>query len=254
MVRLLRAVLFDLGDTLVHLDRPWDEVFHADLEALYSYLAKMGFRLDFQSFAETFIRVFDDASAKADLYKIEIPMEDIMAKVFRKSRLEVLGIDLIQNAMTEFFRPEIEAWQPYPDTIETLTALKAEGFKMGLISNAKSDYAVRAILQRLDLQKFFEVVVTSAQLRIRKPRPDIFNRALIVLETKPPEAVFVGDSLEADIMGARSLGMKSIRVHQRPIEGSKLIDPGADVTSLTEALNQITTWNNGSMRTVEKRT
>jgi putative hydrolase of the HAD superfamily len=235
------------------LDRPWDEIFHANLEATYNYLTKLGLRLDFERFAETFMHVFEDASSRADLYKIEIPMQDIIAKVLRKSRLEVLGVDLIQNAVTEFYRPEIEAWQVYPDTIETLTALRAEGFKMGLISNAKSDYAVHAILQRRDLQKFFDVVVTSAQLRIRKPRPDIFNRALTALETKPPEAVYVGDSLEADIMGARSLGMKSIHVHRQPVEGSNLNDPGANVGSLTEALNQITAWNNDSVRTVEKQ-
>jgi len=252
VVWLLQAVLLDLGDTLIHLDRPWDEVLHANLEAIYNYLTKLGLRLDFEKFAETFMRVFEDASAKADLYKIEIPMQDILAKVLRKSRLEVLGVDLIQNAMTEFYRPEIEAWQLYPDSINTLTALRAERFKMGLISNAKSDWAVHAILQRLDIQKFFDVVVTSAQLRIRKPRPDIFNRALTALKTKPPEAVFVGDSLEADIIGARSLGMKSIHVCRRPVEGPKPVGSGADVSSLTEALKQITAWNNGSMRTVEK--
>lgn len=252
VVRLLRAVLLDLGDTLVHLGRPWEEVFHDNLEAIYNYLTKLGLRLDFERFAETFMRVYEDASSKADLYKIEVPMQDIIAKVLRKSKLEVLGVDLIQNAMTEFYRPEIEAWQVYPDTIRTLTALRAEGFKMGLISNAKSDYAVHAILQKLDLRKFLDVVVTSAQLRIRKPRPDIFNRALTALETKPPEAVFVGDSLEADIMGARSLGMKSIHVCRRPVEGPNLVCSGADVSSLTEAFNQITAWNNGSMRALEK--
>lgn len=251
MVWLLRAVLLDLGDTLVHLDRPWNEVFNANLEAMYNYLRNLGLGVDFERFAETFIHVFEDASAKADLYKIEIPMQDIIAKVLRKSRLEVLGIDLIQAAMMEFFRPEIEAWQLYPDTIETLTTLRAEGFKMGLISNAKSDWAVHAILQRHDLQKFFGVIITSAQLRIRKPRPDIFNRALTALEIKPPEAVFVGDSLEADIVGAKNLGMRSIHVRRKPAEGPNFVSAGADVDSLSEALNQITAWNNGSMRTVE---
>ncbi len=251
---MLRAVLLDLGDTLVHLDRPWDEVFHANLQAIYNYLTKLGLRLDSERFAETFMRIFEDAASKADTYKIEIPMQEIIEKVLRKSKLEVLGVDLIQNAMTEFYRPELEAWQVYPDTVETLTALKNDGFKMGLISNAKSDWAVHAILQRCDIQKYFDVVVTSAQLRIRKPRPDIFNRALTALDTKPAEAVFVGDSLEADILGARSLGIKSIHVRRKPLESASLAGSWTDVDSLTEAYNQISMWNNGSMRTVEKKT
>ncbi len=254
MVWLLRTVLLDLGDTLVHLDRPWDEVFHANLEAIYNYLSKLGLQLGHERFTQTFVKVFEEAAYKADLYKIEIPMQEIIEKVLRKSKLEILGVDLIQSATTEFYGPEVEAWQVYPDTIKTLTALKNEGFKMGLVSNAKSDWAVHAILQRRDIQKYFDVVLTSALLRIRKPRADIFNRALTALETKPAEAVFVGDSLEADILGARSLGIKSIHVRRNPREEANLSGSWTDVDSLTEAYDQILTWNNGSLRTVEKQT
>ncbi len=254
MVWLLRAVLLDLGDTLVHLDRPWDEVFQANLEAIYNYLSKLELQLDHERFMETFMKIFEDAAYKADLYKIEIPMQEIIEKVLRKSKLEVLGVDLIQNATMEFYGPEVEAWQVYPDTIKTLTALKNDGFKMGLVSNAKSDWAVHAILQRRDIEKFFDVVVTSAQLRIRKPRADIFNKALTTLEIKPTEAVFVGDSLEADILGARSFGIKSVHVRRKPAENGSLAGSWADVDSLSEAYNQISAWNNGSMRTVGKQT
>ena len=246
MVSLLQAVLLDLGDTLVHLNRPWDDVFHANLEALYDYLTKLGLRLDFKSFAETFMRIFEDASTKADVYKIEIPMEDIIEKVLRKSRLEELGVDLTRNAMMEFYMPEVEAWQLYPDTIESLTALRSEGFKMGLLSNAKSDWAVRAILEKNGLNKLFDDIVTSAVMRIRKPRPEIFTRALTDLDVKPSEAVFVGDSLEADISGARNVGMRSIHLLRRPIDSTHSPGPEATVSSLTQAKNQITAWKNES--------
>lgn len=253
MVWLLRAVLLDLGDTLVHLDRPWEEVFHANLEAIYNYLTKLGLRLDHDRFTETFIGTFHDAASTADTYRIEIPMQEIIEKTLRKSKLEVLGVDLIQNAMAEFYGPEIKAWQVYPDTIDTLTALKNDGFGMGLISNAKSDWAVHAILQKHDLEKFFDVVVTSAQLRIRKPRPDIFTKALAALEAKPPETVFVGDSLEADVLGARSVGINSIHVRRRPSESARMKGSWADVDSLSQAYKQISDWNNGSVQGTEKK-
>ncbi len=253
MVWLLRAVLLDLGDTLVHLDRPWDDVFHADLEAVYDYLMKMGLQLDHDRFTETFVRIFEDAASKADTYKIEIPMQEIIEKVFRKSKLEVLGVDMIQNAMREFYKPEVESWQVYPDTVETLKALKDDGFRMGLISNAKSDWAVHAILQRRDIEKFFDVVLTSALLRIRKPRPDIFKRALVALAAQPAETVFVGDSLVADILGARSLGIKSIHLRRGPAEASRLAGSWTDVDNLSQAYKQISAWNNGSMQTAEKK-
>lgn len=243
---MLDAVLLDLGDTLVHLSRPWDDVFHDNLRALFNYLTTLGLRLDSERFAKTFVTAFEDASAKADVYKIEIPMEDIIAKALRKSKLEVLGQDLIRNATMEFYRHEVDAWQLYPDTVETLATLKGRGFKLGLVSNAKSDWAVQAILEKNDLKRFLDVVVTSAAMRIRKPRPAIFTRALTELNARPSESVFVGDSLEADVAGARNVGMLSIHVPRRPAESTCPSAPEATVTSLTEAMIQIDAWNNGS--------
>ncbi len=244
---VLQAVLLDLGDTLVHMSRPWDDVFHANLEALHNYLIKLGFRLDFQQFADTFIRIFEDAAAKADVYKIEIPMSEIIAKALRKSRLEILGVDLIRNAEIEFFRPEVEAWQLYPDTVETLVALRDDGFRMGLISNAKSDWAVRAIIEKNDIEKYFGTIVTSASIRIRKPRPEIFARALNDLGVKPSETVVVGDSVDADISGARNIGMRSIHVLRIPADAAHQASPETTVTSLIEAANKISAWKNGSL-------
>jgi len=68
---MLRAVLFDLGETLVHLDRPWDDIFRANLCSLHSYLDKEGLSSSFETFARVFTSVFEQASAMADFYKIE---------------------------------------------------------------------------------------------------------------------------------------------------------------------------------------
>lgn len=248
MVPLLNAVLLDLGDTLVHMSRPWDDVFHDNVKSLHNYLTKLGFQLDFQQFAETFVRIFEAASSRAGLYKVEIPMTEIIAKTLRKSKLEVLGLDLIRNAEIEFFAPEIEAWQLYPDTVETLSSLRNEGLKMGLISNAKSDWAVRAILEKDDIEKYFSSVVTSASLRIRKPRPEIFTRTLNDLAVRASEAVFIGDSFDADIIGARNVGMRSIHVLRKPLDAMPHADPEATVVNLTEAANQIGAWKKESLK------
>jgi HAD superfamily hydrolase (TIGR01662 family) len=242
VISLLNAVLLDLGDTLVHMSRPWGDVFNDNLVSLHNYLAKLGFQLDYQQFAETFVRIFDDASSRADLYKVEIPMSEIIGKTLRKSRLEILGLDLIRNAEIEFFAPEVEAWRLYPDAVETLESFRDEGFKMGLISNTKSDYAVRAILEKNDIEKYFSSVVTSASLRIRKPRPEIFARTLNDMAVIPSEAIFIGDSLDADISGARNIGMRAIHVERKPPEAGHQASGGATVASLTEAVRQVDAW------------
>ena len=230
----------------MHLDRPWDDVFNTNLQSLYTYLSKLGLKFDYDKFSERFIRIFDEASAKADTYKIEIPMEEIVSKVMKKSGLQFLGVDLATSAMIEFYRPEVEEWQVYPDTIETLSRLRDEGFEMGLISNSKSDWLIRSILQRRDLEKFFQVIITSAAMKIRKPRPEIFTEALKTLKVKPPESVFVGDSIQADVSGAKYLGMRSIHVLRRPITTTHPTKPDATVTNLSEVPQLIATWNNGT--------
>lgn len=103
-----------------------------------------------------------------------------------------------------------------------------------------------AILDKHDLRKFFKVIVTSAALRKRKPRPDPFTEALTGLGVKPSETVFVGDSLQADILGAKTVGIRSIHVLRKPVEHPLLVVPEATVNSLSEAIEQITSWNSVS--------
>ena len=240
---MISAVLIDLGDTLVHLSRPWDDVFQDNLDSIYDCLKKAGLKPDFQTFAEQFIREFERASATSQLYKVEIPMQDIVSRVLHKFKFTDLDGTLVPKAIMEFYKPEIAAWELYPDTTETLVALKNNGLKMGLISNAKSDWAVRAILEKHDLSKFFEVILTSAALRIRKPRLDVFWSALTALNAKASATVCIGDSLEADVIGAKIAGIRTIHILRKPADDSHFPVPDVTVTSLTEALNQITVWN-----------
>jgi putative hydrolase of the HAD superfamily len=245
---LVRAVFLDLGETLVHLDRPWEDVFNSNLQSLCSYLSGLGLRLDFNKFSETLVRMYNDVSYRSDVYKIEVPMQEIISKVLRKTGLQVLGIDLPTSAMMEFYRPEVESWKLYPDTIETLTELSEEGYSMGVVSNAKSDWAVRAIVERCDIAKFVDAIVSSAAVKIRKPRAEIFIEAMNELNVKPRESVFVGDSIHADIAGAKSLGIRSIHVLRKPIEPDYPTVPDATVTNLSEAPEIIEKWKNTPAR------
>jgi len=244
----VRAVLIDVGDTLVHLDRSWDDVFRTNLASLDNYLVSLGLNIDVEKFNERLVRIFNDASYQSDLFKVEIPMEEIISKSLRKSGLQVLGVDLPTTATMEFYRPEIEDWQLYSDAVETLTKLRQDGYVMGVISNTKSDWAVRAILERRGLEGFFKTIVTSAAVKIRKPRSEIFTRALHDLDVNPSDAVFIGDSIEADVDGAKSMGMYSIHVLRKPPESVALSRPDATVMNLSETPEIIAQWNNGSRK------
>ena len=246
MGSLLRAVLWDLGETLVHLDEPWSDVLQENVRALHTYLSTLGLQFDFDQFATRFLKIFDEASANADTFKIEIPMQEILTKVMKKSGLQFLGLDLPTTAMMEFYRPEVERWQLFPDTLDTLTKLRDEGFVLGVVSNAKSDWLVRSIIQRRELNTYFPVIVSSAAVKIRKPRSEIFTEALKSLNVKAVESAFIGDSISADVSGANRMGMHSIHVLRKPITATHPARPDATVAQLAEIPKILEQWNNNS--------
>jgi 2-haloalkanoic acid dehalogenase type II len=212
----IRAVLIDLGDTLVHLNRPWEDVFEANVRSFYEYMRVAAVKADFDKFSAAFVRAFEDASSKSDLYKIEIPMQEIISRVMGKFGVRNPYQGFLQGAMEAYYRPELQTWEAFPDAIEALNNLEKSGYALGLISNAKSDWAVHAIMRKNEIEKFFKVIVTSAALRIRKPRPEIFIKTLDALGVRPREATFVGDSLDADVIGARNVGMHVIYLRRKP--------------------------------------
>lgn len=243
---MIRAVLVDFGDTLVHLSRPWNDVFLDNLKSLHEFLKREGVNPDFDEFAKLFIREYEGASAISHFYKVEVPIQNTISRVFRKIKLKDPRANLVQSAIEEFYRPEIEAWQPYPDAMEVLAGFRKMGLKNGLISNAKSDWAVKAILEKHDLSKFFEAIVTSAAMLKRKPRFDIFMQALTTLGVKSSETIFIGDSLQADVLGAKTARMRSIYVCRKPVTEDCRVAPDVTVSSLTQALEKIISWKNSA--------
>jgi putative hydrolase of the HAD superfamily len=80
----------------------------------------------------------------------------------------------------------------------------------------------------------------------RKPRFDIFMQALTTLGVKSSETIFIGDSLEADVLGAKSAGMRSIYVCRKPVTDACSVAPDVTVSSLTQALEKINSWKNSA--------
>ena len=98
------------------------------------------------------------------------------------------------------------------DYVPALLARLKKKYKLGLISNFAYAPGPWKILQRFNLTEYFDAVMVSAELGLRKPHPKIFEEALKKLRVKAGEAVFVGDSLKADINGAKKTGFKTVLV------------------------------------------
>ncbi len=241
MTALLKAVLFDLGDTLIGNEKPWAEIRSDGLKSSYAFLREKGSKLDFRTFKAELTSRIDEAELMRQKQLIEIPIEDI----FQNTLLalgEAKASTLVPSIVERYFQPEFNAWRLYDDVSETLTELRAKGLELGLVSNTWSDWAVRMMLRNFGIDKWFDVAVTSAQLRIRKPRPEIFLAALDALKARPTEAAMVGNSLVDDMDGAKNLGMRAIHVERDAVAPHDNVDPDATVQQIRQVLPIIEEW------------
>jgi HAD superfamily hydrolase (TIGR01509 family) len=99
---------------------------------------------------------------------------------------------------------------PYLGVEEVLQALKSRQ-RLGIITDGEP-HMQRAKVTALGLAACFDVIVYAGELSRAKPDPEVFQRALQALEVRPEASVFVGDHPVRDILGARRVGMRALRV------------------------------------------
>ncbi len=97
----------------------------------------------------------------------------------------------------------------FPNTIEILTELKKEGYRLHIITNGFKE--VQYIkLTNCGLIDFFEVIVCSEEVGKNKPNPEVFQHAMKLANAEAYKSVMIGDDLKVDILGASNVGMHTI--------------------------------------------
>jgi putative hydrolase of the HAD superfamily len=218
---MLRAVTFDLWETLIH-DVPDDEPRRrgrrlADIAAV---LRRAGIDPDPAAFEnahrEVWIRMDSHWKAGRDLSTLE------QTRLF----LEIAFGGPLDGRLPG---PALdEAAERYGDTLlhfpprpadgapEALAHARDRGFRTALICNTgrTPGRVLRVILGRLGLLDRFDALCFSDELGICKPDPDIFRRALDPLGVRPDEALHVGDRPDLDLEGARAAGLRSVHLRR----------------------------------------
>ena len=132
---------------------------------------------------------------------------------------------------------------PYPGVVETLELLARSGHRMAVCTN-KPEAATKAILEALDLARFFQAVAGGDSLPTRKPDAGHLLGALAMMGAEPGRAVMIGDS-QADVAVARNAGVPAIAVsygyRRQPVEelgADIVIDRFADIPAALAKLSQ----------------
>lgn len=201
---MIGAVLFDWGDTLMQWD-PDPGLLEAGHRA---GLAAIG-REDV-SISEHFFEHYEP------LLFVPGAVEELEYPGLVRRLLGDFGISVSDAELDAFLEAEHAAWTPArklgATTHALLEALRRRGLRLGLVSNAfdpprllHRDLADAGVAERIDAAVF------SSETGRRKPHPEIFERALEVLDVEPEDAVFVGDRLYEDVRGAGELGMATVQ-------------------------------------------
>jgi HAD superfamily hydrolase (TIGR01549 family) len=215
MMLAFDAVLFDLGGTLIYFDGDWNEILPQADVALLRVLQSAGLELDEQSFLTDFRRHLELYYRERETEFIEHTTLYVLRTLLDERGFSQVPEPTLRLALDAMYAVTQTRWKVEPDAVPMLAELKDQGYRLGLISNAGDDDDVQVLVDQAQLRPYFDTIVTSAALGIRKPNPRIFHEVLAPWGIPPARAAMVGDTLGADVLGAQNAGIFSIWITRR---------------------------------------
>ncbi len=204
---MINTVFFDFGGTLFHEKRkiPSDET----LRSGYDALKEKGLQVPFQVFRDIFEGPYRERSKKLASKGLDINIRQFSREIMPK-----LGLELSDEVVDAFiwgrFQPHSINDEMFEDVLPTLKELKPK-YKVGLISNAQP-HGIRYYLDKTGIVTYFDEVIISGAVGIKKPNPKIFELAADSICSEPWECMMIGDSPSADARGSESIGMTGVVV------------------------------------------
>ena len=217
------AVLLDAMGTLVELQPPAPRLRRllaaaghdvSEERAAAGFLAEIGYYLEHHL----------DGRDRAGL-------DDLRDRCARELK-EALALPELDHATARRAMLDALEFQPFPDVEPALRDLRERGLRLIVASNW--DCSLPDWLGATGLLELVDAVVSSADAGGAKPGPEVFVRALELVGAAPSEALHVGDSLENDVEGARSLGVRAVLLQRQgePPPGVEAVRSLREVASL----------------------
>jgi putative hydrolase of the HAD superfamily len=217
---MVRGILFDLGNTVVLFPALGVETEEMSLErksmleslvrTMYDSLKVGGLQVAWSSFFEAYNAVRSEQLARQKQTLKEYDMKERLAKVLGSLDFNAsASSEIIRRALDSYFEDYVRKVDMEKEIIPTLKSLLPR-YRLGIVTNFAYPPAIYAILRKFSLEKIFDPIVISGEVGWIKPSPIIFKVALSRLRLSADQVVFVGDDPEADIKGAKNVGMKTV--------------------------------------------
>ncbi|GAB2723973.1 HAD family hydrolase [Paenibacillus thermoaerophilus] len=254
---MIKAVLFDLDDTLL-----WDErSVKESLEATCRYAAELtgvdperleeSLRREARALYESYetfpftkmigINPFEGLWGNFSQGELDgfVKLRELAPKYRAESwtrALLALGVDKpdLGCELGERFASERRN-RPivYEETFEVLDRLKGN-YSLLLLTNGSPDLQQEKLDMVPELIPYFDHIVISGQFGEGKPSANLFKHAVRLLGIEPHEGVMIGDKLTTDILGANGIGMPSVWINRHGVERTDEIVPAYEISSLRE--------------------
>ena len=236
---LIRAIIFDLGNTLMYPVAPdlWPEVIKCGNQALMDYLCERDILTDCDNFMLEFNQRLHQYYDARDKHMIETSTFLVLKELLAEKGYTDVPDSIIRDSLDAHYAVTQKNWQLEDDAIDCLKTLQEQNYNLALLSNAGDHRDVVQLAEKFELTPYFEFILTSAGCGYRKPHPAIFQLALDKINAKAEEVAMVGDTLNADVLGANQAGIYSIWITRRtetPKDDTLTIFPNAIIKSLGE--------------------
>ena len=250
----IKAVLFDLGETLVNFGKVnTTELFREGARLSYDFLKSLGQPVgNFKYYCWRNL-----INLRIRHWLSNITRNDFNSLVLLRGIGTKKGIKLDRKQWQHFawlwYEPLSKVAQAESDIIETLTALKESGIKLGIVSNTfVTSSSLEKHLEQIGLLDFFPVRVYSYEFAFRKPDVRIFKAAAEKIGEKLENILFVGDRIETDIKPAMKAGMQAVLKKAYTNAGKKIPKGVWKINGLSELPSLINKINAESKQTTNQ--
>ena len=203
----VRAVFLDVGHTLMRPDPTWEDVYaraFADYGVTVEMVAlQVALRSVYQHGGYGFEGQYEPSAEQS--FRRLVEMDQI---AFDQLEIDPLPDEFFEHLARLFLDPA--TWHVYPEVPAVLQGLRERGLVVGAVSNWA--WQLPELLEGLGLGAQMDFVAASARIGYDKPHPGIFTWALERAGVPADEVVHVGDHLDADVAGARAVGIEGVLI------------------------------------------
>jgi putative hydrolase of the HAD superfamily len=235
---LPEVIFFDVGDTLIRAHPSWAGVYREGL---------LEFGIDIAE--KDLERALLDETKAGAWWLNEEPFEPTEENSYARIKRFDLAVlarvgypDIDEEAIRriEGAFSKRSAWYVFPEVMPALQSIAAAGVRMGVISNWV--WGGTELIHDLELARHFEVLTLSARVGFQKPHRGIFQHALTAMHVDPSHTMHVGDSYNADVKGARGMGIEPVLIDRSGGDAARARDDNEDpdlpiVADLNELLD-----------------